>query len=239
MKVREEVWQPGPGIQALMYGNSMTPPQMREAILECWQWIFGQDPVFKGLLEKKFQAELVSMENLHKGSIIMILNYFEEVVKKFESQRKTCLQSLNKLKFLSNLCAEEDIKSKTIKITSEDSIVEARNSGLNLAVSIGFSKTNAVKVATAVSELARNIFTYVGQGQIELVPIIKLKRRGLKIIAQDHGPGINNLETILKGDYRSQRGLGIGLLGTKRLSDEFNIETAPNVGTTVVAVKYA
>ena len=84
---------------------------------------------------------------------------------------------------------------------------------------------------TAVSELARNIVLYAGEGQIELK--LLTSPQGLSVVARDHGPGIANLEQIMAGDYKSRLGMGLGLRGVKRIADRFEIQTAPGQGTTV------
>ena len=113
-----------------------------------------------------------------------------------------------------------------------------RTASLNSARSCGLHESDAVKVATVVSELARNIVQYAKQGSIE-VYTFHSPRKGLRIIATDRGPGISDLKTILAGAYKSKTGLGLGLMGSRRMMDEFEVQTAPGRGTKVVAVNYA
>jgi serine/threonine-protein kinase RsbT len=101
------------------------------------------------------------------------------------------------------------------------------------------SETLRTKIVTAVSELARNQFAYArGTGQITLRPLT-LPRAGIEIDAKDEGPGIANLDEIMAGRYKSPRGMGVGLRGTKALMDEFTIMASVGAGTHVVARKYA
>ena len=103
---------------------------------------------------------------------------------------------------------------------------------------IGLSKFTSVKVATAVSELARNIVFYAGKGTVELRAVRDEKGAALQIIASDQGPGIGpaKLEEIWSGTYKSQRGMGKGLVAVKKLVDEFQLDTAPGRGTTVTCM---
>jgi serine/threonine-protein kinase RsbT len=128
---------------------------------------------------------------------------------------------------------------KKLSIEQEKDIATARLEAWSEAVRIGLSKFASVKVATAVSELARNIVFYAGKGTVELRSL-KDERgvAGLQIIASDQGPGIPaaKLEEIWAGTYKSQRGMGKGLVAVKKLVDDFQLDTRPGVGTTVTCV---
>ncbi len=128
---------------------------------------------------------------------------------------------------------------KKLAIEQEKDIATARLEAWSEAVRIGLSKFSSVKVATAVSELARNIVFYAGKGTVELRSL-KDERgvAGLQIIASDQGPGIPpaKLEEIWAGTYKSQRGMGKGLVAVKKLVDDFQLDTRPGVGTTVTCV---
>lgn len=128
---------------------------------------------------------------------------------------------------------------KKFSIEQEKDIATARLEAWSEAVRIGLSKFASVKVATAVSELARNIVFYAGKGSVELRSV-KDDRGvlGLQIIAADQGPGIPQakLEEIWAGTYKSQRGMGKGLVAVKKLVDDFQLDTRPGVGTTVTCV---
>jgi serine/threonine-protein kinase RsbT len=128
---------------------------------------------------------------------------------------------------------------KKLPIEQEKDIATARLEAWSEAVRIGLSKFASVKVATAVSELARNIVFYAGKGTVELRSV-KDDRGilGLQIIASDQGPGIPQakLEEIWAGTYKSQRGMGKGLVAVKKLVDDFQLDTRPGVGTTVTCV---
>lgn len=128
---------------------------------------------------------------------------------------------------------------KKLGIEQEKDIATARLEAWSEAVRIGLSKFASVKVATAVSELARNIIFYAGTGTVEL-RAVKDDRgvTGLQIVATDRGPGIPQakLDEIWAGTYKSERGMGKGLVAVKKLVDDFQLDTRPGMGTTVTCV---
>lgn len=127
---------------------------------------------------------------------------------------------------------------KTFAVDQEKDIATARLEAWSEAVRIGLSKFTAVKVATAVSELARNIVFYAGKGTVELRVTEDERGPSLHIVASDKGPGIEprRLEEIWAGTYKSQRGMGKGLLAVKKLVTDFHLDTGPGKGTTVTCV---
>lgn len=128
---------------------------------------------------------------------------------------------------------------KKMPIEQEKDIATARLEAWSEAVRIGLSKFASVKVATAVSELARNIIFYAGKGTVELRSVNDERGVvGLQIVATDEGPGIppEKLQEIWAGTYKSQRGMGKGLVAVKKLVDDFHLDTRPGVGTTVKCV---
>ena len=128
---------------------------------------------------------------------------------------------------------------QTVQILQEYDVVTARNHVKTLCDQLGFSIAEQVKIATAVSELARNIVFYAGKGAIELRSVRDDRgSTNLQITAIDQGPGIDakKLQEIWGGTYKSQRGMGKGLVAVKKLVDEFNLDTAPGRGTTVMCV---
>lgn len=129
----------------------------------------------------------------------------------------------------------EDIK---IAIRSDVDIVLARQQGRALASRIGFNATDATLIATAISELARNIVSYARQGEVTLREIETPHSRGVLIVARDQGPGIRNVHDVLRDGYSTSGGLGLGLPGVRRLMDEFSIESEPGLGTTVTIRKW-
>jgi len=134
--------------------------------------------------------------------------------------------------------AQAAAATKRFPIEQEKDIATARLEAWSESVRIGLSKFTSVKVATAVSELARNIVFYAGKGAIELRALRDDRGSGLQITAIDQGPGIDakKLQEIWGGTYKSARGMGKGLVAVKKLVDEFNLDTAPGRGTTVTCV---
>lgn len=120
-----------------------------------------------------------------------------------------------------------------IEVTSDADIVPARARGRALAGELGFSRTDATLVATAISEMARNIVVHAGRGEIELKPAYEADRRGVVVVARDEGPGIRDVDEAMAEGFGTKGGLGLGLPGVRRIMDEFVIDTAPNRGTTV------
>lgn len=121
-----------------------------------------------------------------------------------------------------------------ITVTVEGDVVRARGAGRDMCRAMGFSEINQVKVATAISELARNIFHYAKAGKVTLKRLTT-PRLGIEIIASDNGPGIPDVKHVLSGNYKSKTGMGKGLLGSRRLMDHFECESAP--GRTVIVLR--
>jgi serine/threonine-protein kinase RsbT len=123
----------------------------------------------------------------------------------------------------------------------EEDIVLARQEGRALAKSLGFGLVDQSRIATAISELARNVIRYAGSGEVTLQALTKPDgsgRRGLEVVVADSGPGIDDPEAALRDGVTSGGGLGMGLPGAKRLMDEFALDTAPGKGTTVTTRKW-
>ena len=125
-----------------------------------------------------------------------------------------------------------------IPISSEADLVPARAEGRALAVSLGFSATDATLIATAISEIGRNIVVHVGTGEIVMQPVIEDRRHGLRVVARDKGVGIRDIEAALEFGYASRGGLGLGLPAARRLMDEFVIDSVTDRGTTVTMTKW-
>jgi len=106
------------------------------------------------------------------------------------------------------------------------------------AVELGFNLVDQTKIVTAASELARNTLQYGGGGTLRIEEIIEGPRRGLRLVFEDDGPGIANLELAMKDGYTTGNGLGLGLSGAKRLSNEFDIHSRPGEGTRVTIVRW-
>ena len=127
---------------------------------------------------------------------------------------------------------------KSILIKDEYDIVNARSAGKQIAAEIGLGLVDQSRIATAVSELARNMVVYATSGVIALHQLDDGVRRGLEIMAVDSGPGIADIEMAMRDGYTTGGGLGVGLPGTKRLMDEFEIDSEVGKGTTITIRKW-
>lgn len=125
-----------------------------------------------------------------------------------------------------------------IPIESPADIIAARQKGRELAEQVGFSNSDLAVIATAISEVARNILEHASTGEVTIAPLKNGHRQGLKIVATDKGPGIADVRTVMQDGYSTGNGLGIGLPGTKRLMDRFEISSQPGKGTTVIMKKW-
>jgi serine/threonine-protein kinase RsbT len=125
-----------------------------------------------------------------------------------------------------------------VPVQSELDIVEARMRGRAIAIQLGLPASAATLVATAISELARNILLYARRGEIVLAMIERGERRGLQVTARDDGPGIRDVTRALQDGYSTSGRLGLGLPGVRRLMDEFEIRSGAGEGTTVTAKKW-
>jgi serine/threonine-protein kinase RsbT len=129
---------------------------------------------------------------------------------------------------------------RRIPIESDSDVVMARQRARELAAAVDLTSTDQTLLATAISEVARNITTYASRGEV-LLSIVRDNggRQGIQVIARDQGPGIDDIELALQDGFTTGGGLGLGLPGARRLVDEFAIESAPSQGTTVTLVKWA
>lgn len=127
---------------------------------------------------------------------------------------------------------------KQVVINSDLDIVTARVEGRNLARALGFGVIDQARIATAISELARNIVLYAKTGMVVVRPIENKRQRGIEVVCSDSGPGITDVALVMQDGYSSHRGLGMGLPGTKRLMDEFEIDSQPGEGTKVTVRKW-
>lgn len=125
-----------------------------------------------------------------------------------------------------------------VPVSSEADIVAARHEGRNVAQGLGFSSVELTLIATAISEMARNIAVYAGSGEIVLDTVRDGGRSGIRVVARDEGPGIPDVEKALQDGYSTARSLGLGLPGAKRLMDEFEIDSRVGEGTTVTMKKW-
>jgi serine/threonine-protein kinase RsbT len=125
-----------------------------------------------------------------------------------------------------------------VRILSSADIVTARQQGRALAAQVGFSQSNLTIIATAISELARNIVEYAKEGEVIITLISDANKKGVEVVAMDQGPGIADVSTVMRDGYSTGKGLGIGLPGARRLMDEFEIASEVGKGTIVTMKKW-
>ena len=129
-------------------------------------------------------------------------------------------------------------KCEIMSIQSSADVVLVRQAVRQIAIEVGFSLVDQTKIVTAASELARNTLDYGGGGTATLEALQDGNRRGVRLIFSDQGPGIPNIDLALKDGYTTGNGLGMGLSGTKRLVNEFEIVSQVGQGTTITVTKW-
>ena len=130
------------------------------------------------------------------------------------------------------------VKTATLPLRGDDDIVRARQAVRQWAVELRFSLVDQTKIVTAASEIARNTVVHAGGGAVRLESVSEGTRQGLRLTFEDKGPGIPSIEQAMKDGYTSGGGLGLGLGGAKRLSNEFAIESRVGEGTRIVLTRW-
>ncbi len=129
-------------------------------------------------------------------------------------------------------------RAETLSLRSSSDIVTVRQTVRAWAIELEFSLVEQTKMITAASELARNAVDYAGGGCVRLEAINDRDRRGLRVTIEDQGPGIPDIEQAMKDGFTTSGGLGLGLGGARRLSNEFQIESHPGEGTRVAITRW-
>lgn len=129
-------------------------------------------------------------------------------------------------------------RADDVPLRSGEDVVRLRQTVRERAVAVGFTLVDQTKVVTAASEIGRNTIQYGGGGAARIEVVANGTRRGLRLEFSDHGPGIADISLAMKEGYTSGGGLGLGLPGARRLSDEFSIDSTPGQGTRVVLVRW-
>src|SRR6201995_3096009 len=127
--------------------------------------------------------------------------------------------------------------SETMPVTTSDDVVRVRQAVRANAVKAGFSIVDQTKIITAASEIARNTVDYGGGGTLQIEMLREGTRRGLRLTFADQGPGIEDLERAMTDGYTTGGGLGLGMSGAKRLSNEFEVKSTPGQGTIVTLAR--
>jgi serine/threonine-protein kinase RsbT len=125
-----------------------------------------------------------------------------------------------------------------VTIESDEDVLKAREQGRNLGRRFDLDATDLTLLATAISEIARNITAYAGHGSITMQFVEEDRRRGIEVLAEDQGPGIPDIAAALSDGYSTGRGMGLGLPGARRLMDHFEIDSRVGEGTRVRMIKW-
>lgn len=131
------------------------------------------------------------------------------------------------------------LRQETMPIRTSDDVVIIRQAVRAWSTELGFSLVDQTKIVTAASELARNMIDYANGGTVRLEALNEERRRGLRLVFEDQGPGIPDIERALRDGYTTGNGLGLGLGGAKRLSNEFQIESRVGEGTRVMITRWS
>ncbi|WP_428662825.1 anti-sigma regulatory factor [Runella sp.] len=130
------------------------------------------------------------------------------------------------------------LNKETVPIFREQDVVPFRNRVKEYTIKIGMGILNQTKLITAASELVRNMLKYGGGGNASIEVVSEGKNQGIRLIFADKGPGIQDITLAMKDGYTTGKSLGLGLPGTRRLVNEFNIQSEVNKGTTVTIIKW-
>ncbi len=129
-------------------------------------------------------------------------------------------------------------EANRVSVETNDDLVRVRALVRDAAIRLGFNQVDQVRLVTAASELARNIRLYAERGHVEVTRVRDGSRRGLQVSFSDQGPGISDINLAMTDGYTTSRGLGKGLPGSRRLVDDFKIESEAGKGTTVIITKW-
>jgi serine/threonine-protein kinase RsbT len=130
------------------------------------------------------------------------------------------------------------VKTSALQLRTSEDIVHMRRLVREQSVAIGFGLVDQTKIVTAASELGRNTLIYGGGGEVTIEPLAEGVRKGLRLVFSDRGPGIPDIQQALKDGFTTGGGLGLGLGGAKRLSNEFAIDSRPGDGTRVTITRW-
>lgn len=199
--------------------------------------------VARSIMQTAAASNNVDLNQMSEADLLKIIPTLENGIRAFNNdpgQVDACLAELRAM--VPEFSVADPVSSGLVtpvrvEIHEEYDVVLVRSQSMTLCDELGFSSSEKVKVTTVASELARNIVQYVGNGHVDFSRIIG-GRPGIEIHAVDRGPGITDIDTVLSGGYVSKTGMGMGLIGARRLMDDFEIKTGPGQGTEVIARKY-
>jgi serine/threonine-protein kinase RsbT len=206
----------------------------------------------EALFSVSLRRASVGPRELGHASLPAVVSVLERALPAYladQARRAECVQGLRRLveqsgRAMSRANGEQrpanghsHVAPATIQIRRPEDVSNVCDSGREVARRVGFSLVEQTKIATAISELARNILCYASTGSMTIDPV-ETPRRGVAVLAIDRGPGIADVPAVMSVRYRSRTGMGMGLKGVKRLMDEFEIWSKPGVGTTVTTRKF-
>lgn len=189
------------------------------------------------VLESSAGRAQLDLTNIQVEDVNRLAHEMRRSLRLFVSPAGRMEDCMRRLRAIGGAHVSENDGTVVVAVETEEDIVVARNMARDTCHELGFPLAIPTKVATVVSELARNIFQYAGKGLVEIRQLSDGKG-GIEVVATDQGPGISDLDAILEGKYRSRRGMGMGLIATKRLMDHFHVKTSAGSGTTVTIRKY-
>ena len=137
------------------------------------------------------------------------------------------------------MMSTSELERSSVSVVTENDIVTARQTGRSMAASLGFNETDQTLIATAISEVARNLISYGGGGDVHFEIVERGGDKGLNVKAVDQGPGIVDIDKAMQDGFSTVKSLGLGLPGARRLMDDFEISSEPGRGTSVTMVKWA
>ena len=231
----ERYWIPPPEIQSLLGRDIITPLELKGVIMDCFSHLIKDRNMAEHMFKKQMKDIGASLEDPTRRDMEKLIQVFEKIALSL-SDAIAVKRSIVALRPYVHRCVD-NIEPVRLEIKNENSIRYAKYSALNFAKSLRFTNVDINKIVTATSELTRNVVMYAKEGKLSIDMEVNEKGRGLAIKVEDKGQGINDLDAILSGKYKSSRGLGMGILGTKRIMDDFNVDTGPS-GTTIRISKY-
>ena len=182
----------------------------------------------------------VELKNILSGDVDRFLEELTKGIKLYVPEgphQEQCLEKISELFSETRTEDRDDSLARFVAIREESDIVTARSVGRQVCLELGFPLTLQVRVATAISELARNIVQYAAKG--EIVISATCDPPCIEIVARDEGPGIEDIDAVMSDTYQSTRGMGIGLKGTRNMMDDFSISSTPGEGTIVCVKKHS
>jgi serine/threonine-protein kinase RsbT len=222
----------------------MSAPDSAHAVVGALKAYFSE-PIAKVLVASTLRRAQLDDSALSDANLGHAIDALERVIPLYITDERRRLECISRLRDLApaNDHGYEQPKrilspaATTFRVSVSEDVSNAREAGRDIAQQVGFGRLEQMKIATAISELARNILLYAAPGEMRIAGIVA-PRRGIEIVAADEGPGIPDVNLVMSTAYRSKTGMGMGMKGAKRLMDSFEVRSKVGLGTTIVARKY-